>query len=713
MAGAGLTLLLAAHSPAFIFSLRTTVPYTAYYVSTDSTIIYLDTFGGSADSLEGRTVETGGGAGATWITKEGFESDGFVAAISTNASRVAALPFTPMAGERYRLSADLSIAYDAWVAIGFISDDITVNGREFFFNLIDTPAPWINMTSTGIVNTFGGPSTADKVAFPNLGTNGTLMIELDTRASDWVATYFMDGTALRTHTFTGALSNINHVGFGNFSPADMTVDNFKLEIVGQSAEVSLTHNTYVPIYDFTQPTSDVDFFHRYLDEFDIHTHRMREDSDTALQSIVTLQNTHGYRISCTSSDLRYQPEDPTQSGEICAQIVLDSVERFSGFSGEITRLYIDHPWQLRWQENPTNDRLVVSTGMTLQESVDEIIDFMEVIHSQHPDWEFFLLPNFVSYGWKGERSYRSPSGEALGVGDFHEEFTLVYSNALTAGLPLNGVLIDFPYPSAMGNTIPLADVYNGDPDEFDWMARIRDLENEVESRGLQFGIINNSYAGPANQGYDFYIDSLDYIDVYTGAPYYGSPALWAPRTWYLNKPPEQVPEICLLNGGTTNYTLSATVNATIDRVKRPKVDGSLQSFNETGNEQGWVVQSSIANTEVTNGYYSAITTASDASISQTGLSITGSANPVVEIAFATDAGSTARIYYQVNGDTTWYSPASLSTTPDAEIHVYKLDMSSDPTWMNGEQISSLRLHPSDTADSTFFIDYIWIHPDFD
>ncbi|MEA2069175.1 MAG: hypothetical protein U9P12_08245, partial [Verrucomicrobiota bacterium] len=673
MAGAGLALLLAAHSPAFVFSLQTTMPHSAYTnESIDSIVVYQDTFGGMPGPLEGRLVETGGSAGATWITKDGFETDGNIASISTNASRVAALPFTPVAGERYRLSANISVSDDAWVALGFISDDITVNGREFFFNLIDNPAPWMNMTSLGIVNTFGGPSTADKIAFPNLGTNGTLIIELDTRGTHWIATYFMDETALRTNTFAGALFNINHVGFGNFSPADMTVDNFKLEIVGQPAEVSLTHNTYVPIYDFAQPSSDVDFFHRYLDEFDIHAHRMREDSDTALQSIVALQNTHGYRISCTSSDLRYQSTNGTQSGEICAQIVLDSVERFHSFSGEVTRLYIDHPWQLRWQENPTNDRLVVSTDMTMQESVDETIDFMEVIHNQYPDWEFFLLPNFVGYGWKGGRAYRSASGEALGVGDFHEEFTLVYSNALTAGLPLNGVLIDFPYPSAIGDTIPLADVYNGDPAEFDWMARIRDLESEVESRGLQFGIINNSYAGPANQGYTFYIDSLDFIDVYMGAPYYGSPALWAPRTWYANKPPEQVPEICLLNGGTANYTMSAIVNATIDRVKRPEVDGSLQAFNENGNKQGWIMQSSIANTEVTNGYYSATTTATDANISQTGLSIDGSANPVVEIAFATDAGSTARLYYQANGDTTWHGPTELSIVPDAEIHVYKL-----------------------------------------
>lgn len=680
--------------------------------NTDSTVIYEDSFLDSPGPLEGRTVESGGSAGETWLTKEGFETDGFSASISSNLSRVAALPFTPATGERYRLSADISVAEDSWAAIGFIANSSVVNGREFFFNLIDDSSPWINITATGIINTFGGPLTGDKVAFPNLGTNGTLTIELDTSRANWTAMYSFNGTALRTNTFSGTLTNINYVGFGNYSPANMTVDNFKLEIINEPAEVSLTHNTYVPIYDFAQPSSDVDFFHRNLSEFDLHAHRLREDSDSALQSIVNLQDTHGYRISCTTGSFSYDPDNPQQSGEICAQVVLDSVERFYSFGGEISRIYIDHPWQIRWQQNPTNDRLVVSTGMTMQQTAEELTDLVEIIHTNYPNWEIFLLPNFVNYGWKGDRAYRSSSGELLGVGDFYDELTTIYSNLTSNGLPLNGVLIDFPYPSAAGITVPLDDVYNGPPDEFDWFARIRDLENETEALGLQFGIINNSNGGAVGQGYTFYEDSLSYLETYTGAPYYGTPALWAPRTWYTDKPPEQVPEICRINSDGGNYTMSGIVNATTDRVKHSDIDGSLQAFNQTGFEEGWIAQAETISYSVTNGHYRGMLETTNGSIRKTTMDINGSQNPVIEIAFAADAGTTAQISYQIDNSTEEYGPVHFTINPDSEVHVYEIDMSSDSVWMNADVIRSLTISPSDHASAVFAIDTIWVRPDF-
>ena len=516
-------------------------------------------------------------------------------------------------------------------------------------------------------------------------------------------------SALLIALLTGFASSAN-----SFSPLPIAL-LFTLQTqipATPAAEVSITHNDYVPMYDFTLASSDLDFFNRYLSEFDIHTHRLKVDADTALKNLITLSKTHGYRLSATSGDLMYQPTNAIQSGEICAQTVLDTVGRFYSFTGGIKRLYIDHPWQLRWQDNPTDSQQVIATGMTMQESATEIIDFMRVLHIAYPDWEFFLLPNLTNYGWKGQRSYRSPSGDRMGVGDFYDELTLVYSNALAAGLSLKGVLIDFPYPDAMGITTPSTNVYNGPPNEFDWMARIRDVENEVESRGMQFGIINNSYAGPTNQGYQFYVDALNYIDVYTNAPYYGSPALWAPRTWYTGKPPEMTPEVCLLNSGVTNYTMSAIVNATIDRVKRSKIDGSIQTFNKNGDNEGWIATAQITESKVTNGFYSAVTTVSSASIDKTGLSLNGTTNTVVEIALAVTAGTTARLSYKIDGDSSWHGPVNFTVIPDAEIHVYKVDMSLNSTWMGINRITALRLDPSTLSEAEFAIDYVWIHPTF-
>lgn len=212
-----------------------------------------------------------------------------------------------------------------------------------------------------------------------------------------------------------------------------------------------------------------------------------------------------------------------------------------------------------------------------------------------------------------------------------------------------------------------------------------------------------------------YFDGMDYIDIYTGAPYYGTPSLYSPRTWLAGKPPEMVPEVCLINGGTSNYTMSAIVNATIDRVKRPEIEGSFQAFNTDGNNQGWVLQSDISDYSITNGYYIGATDTTNAYIGAGVPGINGNTHSVVEIAMATTTGTTVRFSYKVDGDTTWRPSTDISLIADSEIHMYTLDMSTNSVWMSTQtnRIRNLRIAPSDITGTEFAIDYIWIHPDFD
>jgi hypothetical protein len=200
-----------------------------------ATLIYQDTF--STDGqLSGRAVETGTG---TWIADSNLTTSGGVALpAATSTGKDGLLAFTPVADKIYTLSADVHAVSGNWVAIGFLSRTTVPAGSEFFYNLEPTAAPWMYISAAGGLATFSGPSTGGLQNLTGQATSGTMKIVLDTTGSDWVATYYYNSVALRTNTFSGALT-INYVGFGGSPTSDLTVDNFTLESIPEPATLGL------------------------------------------------------------------------------------------------------------------------------------------------------------------------------------------------------------------------------------------------------------------------------------------------------------------------------------------------------------------------------------------------------------------------------------------------------------------------------------------
>jgi hypothetical protein len=194
-----------------------------------ATIIYKDTF--STDGqLSGRAVETGSG---TWVA-DGTNlttSGGVALPGAVVAGKDAALAFAPQSGMVYTLSADVSISAGAtWLAVGFIvNTNAVLAGNELFYELIDSPAPWAYIQTNGAVAALTGPKGTGFAGFPGKGTNGTIKIVLDTTGANWVSTWYFNNVALRTNTYTGALTDINYVGFGTGGALTGTVDHFKLD----------------------------------------------------------------------------------------------------------------------------------------------------------------------------------------------------------------------------------------------------------------------------------------------------------------------------------------------------------------------------------------------------------------------------------------------------------------------------------------------------
>lgn len=199
-------------------------------------IIYQDTFSTNG-LLAGRAVEIGSGTWlgsvSTMITTNGVALPG-----GDGYQREVALAFTPEAGKKYVLSADVTITSGSYVALGFLSEDGTITGNKFFNEVIKTPAPWMLAQLNGIGKTYVQGTSTDSQSHSGVGSDVTMKIVLDTTGTDWIATYYYDDVAVRTYTYSGALT-ITHVGLGAYSVSETTVDNFKLEVIPEPGSVSL------------------------------------------------------------------------------------------------------------------------------------------------------------------------------------------------------------------------------------------------------------------------------------------------------------------------------------------------------------------------------------------------------------------------------------------------------------------------------------------
>jgi hypothetical protein len=184
----------------------------------------------------------------------------------------------------------------------------------------------------------------------------------------------------------------------------------------------------------------------------------------------------------------------------------------------------------------------VETGQqTLASATDELVDAVRLWTAAAPGVRVHLLTNFPNWGWKGEAAYHNfgYSAGPLGYGDYFTVVTTAIRKCAFAGHPLSGVTCDNPYDYALGEH------YSNQPAVtagINWMRRIRDLEHEVELRGLDFCMIYNSErAGESGTGSNllFERETLAYMDWHCAAD--ASPRHAIVQSWYPH-PTANVPE---------------------------------------------------------------------------------------------------------------------------------------------------------------------------
>lgn len=206
----------------------------AISASASAVTLYFDDFSGSSgDSLIGTTPDTTVGAN-TWTGSSVWRADGSFNYISDQTVKSAVLSFTPVAGNIYTLSANVSITQDNGLLLYFGNSNTGVFGGT----------PSTDNTAGIRVDSFGTTQVqlkySDKDAdgeFTSLpGTfpqPGLAQIVLDTSTPTWSAYYSYNGSSL------GSVSNIvpgniDSVGvsinwFNTTNPTGI-VDNFTLTV---------------------------------------------------------------------------------------------------------------------------------------------------------------------------------------------------------------------------------------------------------------------------------------------------------------------------------------------------------------------------------------------------------------------------------------------------------------------------------------------------
>lgn len=202
-------------------------------------VIYADPLAGSSSAaLNGLAPTTdtggyGGSTGATWNSLN-FQANGYVSVDNLHYAN-ALLPFTPQTGEIYKLSADLNATGGdtAWLSIGFATGGRTVTSAPY-----DFASAWMLLRNTrgnyaGGGYDYLGLSTNGYGNFDEPGGVVNYTVELDTTiANSWVASFFMDGTLLRTAVV--GTPSINYVTLGGITSVSGTINNFSLSTLTET-----------------------------------------------------------------------------------------------------------------------------------------------------------------------------------------------------------------------------------------------------------------------------------------------------------------------------------------------------------------------------------------------------------------------------------------------------------------------------------------------
>ena len=249
--------------------------------------------------------------------------------------------------------------------------------------------------------------------------------------------------------------------------------------------------------------------------------------------------------------------------------------------------------------------------MSIAEAAQQTAELLGLWREHIPQAEFIYGVDFYNYGWKDEYAYDFVYDNSFGEGDFYYELDLFSAAAEDMGIPFYGVMAHNPYDYAMGRHVSSVQTILT-PSKVDWMARLKSLDTECESRGMNFMLVLSSDAtGIEGTDQKYFIEQVRYI----------------------NKVAESgaTPEIYVLEAGikypdiaypdTTEYSFTWNVLniagqvkngvavdisklMTVNKVPAPPNITLFKEWTFDESAEGWDLANNISTFEVKNGYLS-------------------------------------------------------------------------------------------------------------
>ena len=298
-------------------------------------------------------------------------------------------------------------------------------------------------------------------------------------------------------------------------------------------EVWMCHHD---IEGLAQPGAEWDFVRGHLDGIKVYigslmgTRKHVRISNENLAFLARTFEEEGIQlaIECGGTLGHYRNTEPV--GLRSANAEMRSVDRVASVGGTVHYLDMDGPIsRTLWSGRHRSDhRRRGNTGYdNIDKCVEELITYMKVVNSRYPDLKFFTLTNFPNWGWRGGTSYHARHENNQDWGDYYAVISALLREAKDAGVVnLVGVTVDSPYHYTIGR---VRSANLEDPSRVDWIARLRDLEDYVESQGMELNLIVNSVERLEVDAETYCKETLALIDLFEKAG--GSPKRYIVQSW--------------------------------------------------------------------------------------------------------------------------------------------------------------------------------------